>query len=199
VLLWSALVRAVLGIVAIPLAPALYRRHFVILVLLRPTKEVLLAGGFLARRHDVGLPVLLAAAIPLLLAGVWHFFALGRIYGPDLRSDKLPRFARRLVPDKQLDAMCKVLAKRGTPVVLLGRLAAFPSTVVAAAAGTSDLPVERFLVADTIGGVLSLVETVGAGWLLGAAYEDAGPWLTGIGVAALLAVAVLFGRWLRKA
>ena len=42
-----------LGIVAILLAPALFDDHFVVLVLLRPTKEVLLAGGFFLRQDDV--------------------------------------------------------------------------------------------------------------------------------------------------
>jgi membrane-associated protein len=198
VLLWFALARAVLGIVAIPLAPALYRRHFALLVLLRPTKEVLLAGGFLVRRHDVSLPVLLLAAVPLLLAGVWHFYALGRIYGTGNAASKLPRWARHLLPQKRIDALCKVLAKRGVPVIVIGRLAAMPSTGVAAAAGASELPLRRFLVADTAGGLLSFVEAVGAGWVLGAAYEDAGPWLTAGGVAALLVVSLLVGRWLRR-
>lgn len=199
VLLWLALLRAVLGIVAIPLAPVLYRKHFMVLVLLRPTKEVLLAGGFLAREHHVSLLVLLLASVPLLLSGVWHFWALGRIYGDDLLDGKsLPRFARRLLPDKQLNAMCKVLTKRGTPVVFVGRLAMFPSTVIAAAAGVSDLPPRRFLAADAAGGLLSFVEAVGAGWVLGEAYHDAGPWLTWVGVAALAVVTFLVGRWLRR-
>lgn len=198
-LLWLAAVRTVLAIVAIPLAPALYRKHFVVLVLLRPTKEVLLAGGFLVRRHDVSLLALMVASIPLLLLGVWHFYALGRIYGSDLTGSKLPRFARHLLPAKRIKAMCKVLEKRGTPVVVIGRLAAFPSTVIAAAAGTSDLEARRFLAADAIGGLLSFVEVVGAGYALGEAYEEAGPWLTWAGVAALVVGAVLFGRWLKKA
>ena len=40
VLLWAAALRVALGIVAIPLAPFLYKRHFLVLVLLRPTKEI---------------------------------------------------------------------------------------------------------------------------------------------------------------
>jgi membrane-associated protein len=198
-LLWFGAVRAVLGIVAIPLAPALYRKHFVVLVLLRPTKEVLLAGGFLVKQHRVSLPMLLVAAVPLLLLGVWHFYALGRLYVRPGSTRKLPRFARHLLPQRKIDAMCKVLAKRGTPVIVVGRLAALPSTVVAAAAGASDMPTRRFLAADTVGGLLSFAEAVGAGWALGAAYEDAGPWITVAGVAALVLMSVLLGWKLRKA
>src|SRR5688500_11598398 len=45
-LLFAAAVRVGLGILAIPLAPRLYREHYLALVLLRPTKEVLLGAGF---------------------------------------------------------------------------------------------------------------------------------------------------------
>jgi len=197
-LLWLAGIRTVLAIIAIPLAPALYRKHFVVLVLLRPTKEVLLAGGFLVRQHKVSLPMLMLASIPLLLLGVWHFYAIGRVYGDRITGDKMPKLARKLLPAKRIKAMCRVLEKRGTPVVLMGRLAAFPSTVIATAAGASDLETRRFLGADGVGGLLSFVEVVGAGYALGQAYEEAGPWLTWGGVAMLAVVAVLFGWWLKK-
>lgn len=195
-LLWLAAVRAVLAIVAIPLAAVLYKKHFVGLVLLRPTKEVLLAGGFQVRRDEVALLALALAAVPLLLLGVWHFFALGRLYGDDLGS--LPAWARKVLPPKRVDAMCKLLTKRGAPVVLFGRLAAFPSSLVAAAAGASDMPVRRFLLADAAGALLSFVVVVGAGYALGEAYEQAGPWLTVLGVLVLAALAVFVGRRLRR-
>lgn len=198
-LLWLAAIRTALSIVAIPLAPALFKRHFVVLVLLRPTKEVLLAGGFLLRRHDVSLPMLMLASVPLLLVGVWHFFAIGRVYGDKLTDGSMPRLVRRVLPAKRIKAMRKVLDKRGIPVVVIGRLAAFPSSLVAAAAGASDLETRRFLGADGVGGLLSFVEIVGAGFALGEAYEEAGPWLTGVGVVALATGAVLFGRWLKRA
>jgi membrane-associated protein len=196
VLLWLAAARALVSLAAIPLAAALWEDHFAVLVLLRPTKEVLLAGGFALRRHDVALLVLAAAAVPLLVLGVWHFFALGRLYGDEL--DALPRWARRVLPPKRVETLCTALTKRGAPLVVLGRLAAFPSSLLAAAAGASDMPVRKFLLADAAGAALSFVIVVGAGFALGEAYEHAGPWLTGVGVVALAALAVLFGRRLRK-
>ena len=198
-LLWLTVVRAVLGIVAIPLAPGLFREHFVILVLLRPTKEVLLAGGFLVRDGRVSLVSLMVAAIPLLILGVWQFFALGRLFGDDIVKDRLPKPLRRLLPAKRVKSLCAVLTRRGAPLVLLGRLAAFPSSAVAAAAGVSNMETRTFLVADGVGGLLSFVEVVGAGYALGEAYEHAGPWLTGVGVVVLAVCAVLMGRWLKRA
>jgi len=142
---------------------------------------------------------MLAAAIPLLVFGVWLFFWLGRLFADEIQSrEGLPRFADRILPPKRIQAMGKVLKKKGAGVVVAGRLAAFPSTVLAAAGGASDMKPRQFLPADALGAALSLVEVVGAGFALGAAYKEAGPWLTVVGVAVLLGLLVVVGRWLKK-
>ena len=199
VLLALAGVRGVLGIIAIPLAPALYRDHFVVLVLLRPTKEVLLAGGFLVRRGDVNVLAVVAAALPLAVLGVWHFFWLGRSYSKEIQSGKgMPGWAERILPPARVRHMCKVLDRKGPRVVLIGRLAAFPSALLGAAAGASRMEPRPFLTADGIGALLSLAEVLVAGYLLGEAYKAAGPWLTAVGVVLLLALLVYVGRSLRR-
>ena len=191
-------VRTVLGLLAIPLAPFLYEEHFVVLVLIRPTKEVLLAGGFLVREGDVSLPVLLAATVPMLVLGVWLMFALGRAYSKEIASGDVPGLGGRVLPAKRISDIRRVLKKKGARLVVLGRLAAFPSTAVAAAAGSSTMPARTFLRADGLGAALSIVEVVGAGLLLGSAYKQAGPWLTGVGVAVLLGLMWLAGRYLKR-
>jgi|SRR5581483_2108098 len=197
-LLALAGVRIVVGILAIPLAPVLYKKHFVVLVLMRPTKEVLLAGGFLLRLHKVHPIPLLAAAVPLAIFGVWQFFFLGLYYANEIKSDKLPRWAARILPPKRIKTMQKLLRKKGVRIVLLGRLAVFPSAVVAAAAGSGKMSPRSFLTWDGIGGLASIAEVVGAGFALGFAYKRAGPWITVAGVAVLIAVAVIVARFLRR-
>lgn len=198
-LLGLAVLRAVIGVIAIPLAPALYRDHFVALVLLRPTKEVLLAAGFLIRRGDVHpLPVVLAA-IPILVFGVWQFFWLGRAYRKEIQEGEgLPKWADRILPPKRIQQLCGVLNDRGKPVIVGGRLAAFPSSLLAAAAGASSLKPKEFLPADGLGAALSIVEVVLAGYLLGAAYKQAGPWVTLAGAIVLLSLMVYVGRALKR-
>jgi membrane protein DedA with SNARE-associated domain len=194
-LLALAGIRAALGIVAIPLAPVLYRKHFVVLVLLRPTKEVLLAGGFLLRQGKVNLWLLLAACVPLAILGVWHFYFLGRAYAKEIQSGKaIPSFAGRLLPVKKIKKLSKVLDKRGIPIVVVGRLASFPSALLGAAAGASDMPAGTFLPADLVGGLASIAEVIGAGYLLGEAYHDASPWLAVVGVVLLFALLIGVGR-----
>jgi len=196
--MWLAVFRAGLSVVAIPLAPFLFEEHFVLLVLLRPTKEVLLAGGFLVREGDVNPVLLLAAAVPLMVFGVWQFFALGRGYAKEIEACDVPGLGGRVLPGKRIDAIRTLLKKKGVRLVFLGRLAAFPSTLVAAAAGASKMHTRHFLVADGSGALLSVVQVVGAGLLLGSAYKQAGPWLTAAGVVVLMGMLWLAGRYLKR-
>ncbi len=194
-----AALRGGLSLVAIPLAPVLFRDHFVVLVLLRPTKEVLLAGGFFLRDGKVGLPEMLLATIPMGLLGVWLFFWLGRAFRDEIQSEEgLPGWPGRILKPDRVKTMCRVLDRKGRWVIVAGRIAAFPSTVLAAAAGASGMAPARFLPADALGASLSIAEVVVAGYVLGEAYEEAGPWLTGVGVAVLLGLMILVGRWLRR-
>jgi membrane protein DedA with SNARE-associated domain len=190
----TAVIRGILELAAIPLAPALHRDHVATLVLLRPTKEVFLFGGFQAREGHAWLPVLVVAAIPLLLGGVWIFYALGRAYSDGLADAELPGVAGRLLRKKRIDKMRDVLEEKGPRVVFFGRLAAFPSTVMAAAAGASGVPFKEFAIADGAGAILSMLALFGLGYGLGEAYEEAGPWITGAGVLVLATLLVVLGR-----
>lgn len=199
ILLGLAAARGLLSLIAIPLAPALFRDHFVVLVLLRPTKEVLLAGGFLFREGDVRLWQILPATIPVAFLGVWLFFLLGRAYADEIQSgDGLPTWASKVLKPDRVKPMCQLLERKGAGLIVGGRLAAFPSTVLAAAAGASGMEPRKFLPADALGGVLSVAEVVIAGYALGAAYKRAGPWLTGVGVVVLLGLLFVVGRWLKR-
>jgi membrane-associated protein len=198
ILFGLAVVRVVIGVAAIPLAPFLYKEHFMWLVFMRPTKEVLLAGGFLVRLGKVWWVPIVAAAVPLAIFGVWQFYYLGRQYADRIKSGNLPWIMDRVLRPKHVKPMQKLLRRKGMKLVLLGRLAVFPSSVVALAAGSGDIPSRRFLPSDAAGGLLSIVEVMGAGFLLGQAYKSAGPWITVVGVAVALVLAFIVGRGLRR-
>jgi membrane protein DedA with SNARE-associated domain len=198
-LLWLAGVRAVLAVAAIPLAPFLYKKHFVLLVLLRPTKDVLLAAGFAIRRGDANLLSVLAAAVPLAILAVWHSFVLGRAFSREIQSGEgLPKFADRLLPPKRIKALCAALDERGSRMIFLGRLATFPSSLLGAAAGASGMKSRAFFPADLAGAVVGIAEVLVAGYLFGETYEKAGPWLTAVGVVALLGMLFVLGRSLKQ-
>jgi membrane protein DedA with SNARE-associated domain len=197
-LLWLAAIRFVVSLIAIPLAPFLYREHFIVLVLMRPTKEVLLAAGFLIRAGKVDLIPVVLAALPLLILGVWLFFYLGKAYCEEITKGKIPGFGGRIIDADKINKMGKVLDKKGSRLVFLGRLAAFPSTVVAAAAGACKMRSREFLPFDGAGGVASVTIALAAGYLLGETYENASPIISVIGVLVLVGAAVLLGRYLKK-
>jgi membrane protein DedA with SNARE-associated domain len=194
-------VRAVLGIVAIPLAPSLYHNHFILLVLLRPTKDVLLFGGFLLRDGSIGLVPLLVAAVPLVVGGVWIFYALGHAYVDELSgksSNGLPRVVRRILKPDRVRAMGGVLAANRRVAILGGRLSLFPSSALAAAAGAGDMPPRDFLPLDGLGAALSLVEVLVVGYALGSAWERGSRLLTIAGLVVFVAILVVVGRWVRN-
>lgn len=197
-LLWLAAIRFVIGLAAIPLAPFLYREHFIVLVLMRPTKEVLLAAGFLVKAGKVSLLAVLAAAVPLMILGVWQFYYLGRAYRDEIRKGELPGIQGRILSADKVKKITKTLDKKGPRLVFLGRLAAFSSAVVATAAGAGKMSPRDFLPADGGGAILSAALSIGAGYFLGQAYEKASPLLSVVGVVALLGAAVLLGRYLNR-
>jgi membrane protein DedA with SNARE-associated domain len=193
-----AVLRGAVAGIAVLLAPFLYREHAAVLVLLRPTKEVFLFAGFLLRRDDITVPPVVAAALPMLVGAVWVVFGLGLSYRDDLDDAELPGLAGRLLPKERLDKLRGLLEEKGTRLVFLGRLAAFPSSLMGAAAGSSGLSWKQFVVADTAGALASLAAALGLGYGLGEAYESGGVWLTVGGVVVLVGLAVLVGRWLSR-
>ena len=197
-LLWLAGVRFAVSVAAVPLAPFLYREHFILLVLMRPTKEVLLAAGFLIRQGRVSLPPVLLAAIPLMVLGVWLFFYLGRAYRKEIEACEVPGIGDRILSPDKIQRVQKVLDKRGPRLVYLGRLAALSSAAVATAAGAGRMGSRDFLTVDGLGALTSAGVSLGAGYMAGAAYERAGPWITAVGIAVLIGAAFLLARYLKR-
>ena len=196
-LLSLAALRGVLAVVAVPLAPLLYRDHLVGLVLLRPTKEVLLFSGFQVREGEVAVLLVMLAAVPIAMFGVWLFFVLGRAYARELQEGDLPKLAAKLMPPERVKALSKLLDQKGGRVVVIGRLAAFPSVLLAAAAGASGMKPRRFLPLDALGATLSIALVLVAGYVFGETYKRAGTWITVAGVALLFGLLFLVGRALR--
>jgi len=174
-LLGLAVTRAALAGIAVLLAPFLYREHAAALVLLRPTKEVLLLAGFLLARGDASLPAVVAAALPLLLGAVWVLFALGRAYADTITDEGRTGLDARVLPPKRMRQLVDAVCHRGVTLVVLGRLA------------------------DAAGALASLAVLLGLGFVLEEAYDEAGPWLTAAGAVVLAAGAVLLGRSLKRA
>jgi membrane protein DedA with SNARE-associated domain len=195
-----AVARYAIPLAAIPAIPFLIARgELALLVLLRPQKEfLLLAAAQLARTGAPSVALLLAAYVPLMIVAVWAFFVVGRIFRPALDAGEAPRWLTRILPPEQLDVGRRVISRRGPLIAIMGRMAALPPTIMAAAAGASDVDGRRYLAADLVGALGSFALMVGAGLALGEAYDEYGIWITVAGIGVLIALVALITRWVRS-
>jgi membrane protein DedA with SNARE-associated domain len=194
-----AALRYVIPLVAVGSIPWLITRNITLLVLLRPTKEFLLVGGGQSRFLGEPDPLLLLLAfLPLGLFAIPAFFVVGRAYGTRLRAGEGPRWLTRAIPPDHVELGQRVLAKHGPAIAILGRFAAMPPTVLAAAAGMSDVSWRAYLAADAVGAALSAGATIAVGYALGRAYQEGSLLLTGIGLALFLVMIGVLTRWIRR-
>lgn len=189
-----AVLRLAVAVIAIPLVPVLFRDHFLLLVFMRPTKELFLAGGFLVRQGDLNLLLLILASIPLSIFGAWLFYLLGRSYEKEIDEGKVPDMVARILKPERVRKFEKILDVKGPKLIFLGRIAVMSSAGVAAGAGAARMAPRKFFPVDFAGGMFSIAYTITAGYFLGEAYERAGPWITGLGVIAFMAFAYILGR-----
>lgn len=198
-LLGAAWLRVTAGLLAFPLAPFLYERHFLVLVLLRPTNLVIFLGGALTKQNQVQWWQIAAAAIPLQILIVWLYYVLGKAWADEIRSDsKLPLYSSRLIPADRIRRLKRVLRKKGQLFIFVSRFALFPTGLLGAAAGSSNLDARRFFTADAAGAVASSGAALTIGYLLGnAAFRGRG-WVIAAGVAGLLSLSQLLAMYLER-
>jgi len=193
-----AVLRYAIPLAAVPLIPFLLTRNITLLVLLRPQKEFLLLGAGQSRYlGEPDLIMLFAAYLPLSVLPIAAFYVVGRRYRHVIGTDDAPRWLTRILPPKQLDLGVRIMARRGPLIAILGRLAALPPTILAAAAGLAGTPMRRFLVADAFGALTAFVLVVTVGWVLGSAYADGAVWLTAAGIALFIGMLTALTYWLR--
>lgn len=191
--------RFAVPLAAIPAIPFLLVNNISLLVLLRPQKEFVLVGGGQSRYlGEPELAALFFAFIPLGLLTIPAFFVIGRAYQGALRTGDGPDWLHRAIRPSQLEVAQRVIARKGPAIAVLGRLAALPPTVLAAAAGVSDVSWRRYLAADATGAVLAIGLTLGAGYALGRTYQEGGIWLTAIGVTLFAVIILLLTYWIRR-
>ncbi len=135
-----------------------------------PSEIVLPFAGALVA--DGGLAYLGAvlAATAGSVAGALILYAVGRYGGRPL----LYRYNRVFrVTDAQLDRADAWFDRRGSLIVLLGRLVPTVRSVVSIPAGAAEMPIVRFVALTTLGSAIWNAALVGAGWALGSNWEEA--------------------------
>jgi membrane protein DedA with SNARE-associated domain len=198
-LLWIAAVRSIAAIVGLALLPVLYQHDFLVLVALRPSLGILLVGAILARHGGMSLWAMLVIAVPLQVLIVWLYFLLGRAWQSEIHSDdKLPFLTARLLQRNQVRRIREALKAHGLRLVALARFAIFPTGLLAAAAGASDMRPARYFPADGLAFATAAGLVVGAGYGLGLAQRQSDLWLTVVGAAGLVALSGLLTWYVRR-
>jgi membrane protein DedA with SNARE-associated domain len=142
-------VTAVYAAAMIPLTPELIASHPVLLELLSGSNSAIVAAGsFSAVPGNLGLAVVIGAALPGMLRFDWVIWWAGRLWGHAV-VDKLGSHSPRTA------ALAAAAERRGTGfarlAVLLSALMPVSGAPVYAAAGWVGLPLLPFVVLDAIG------------------------------------------------
>ncbi|PZS15579.1 MAG: DedA family protein [Acidimicrobiales bacterium] len=138
----------------------------VLLGFVLPGETAVIIGGVLASRGHVSLGVMLVVAVGAAVVGDTVGYQVGRVFGPRLLGSRLLRHRRRGV-----DAARRFLQRRGGWAVFLGRFTAFFRAMIPGLAGMSEMPYQRFLLANASGGVVWAAGYTLAGYFLGGAYQ----------------------------
>ena len=151
-----------------------------------PGETALVLGGVLASQGRLSLGVVIGLAILGAITGDAVGYAVGRRFGPGLRSSRLGQ----LVGDHRWQASETFLRRRGGPAVFVGRFTALLRALVPSAAGMAKLPYRTFAVWNAVGGSIWAVAFVVAGYLAGESYKKVEGYL-GRGALVLTGLVVL--------
>lgn len=182
-----------LVLLAVVVLPAVEASALVGLVV--PGETAVFVGGLTAHGGHLPLWAVITAASVGAVLGDQVGFRVGRRLGPRLLS-RLPDRVRK---HGRVDRAVALVGRRGGWAVLAGRWTAVLRALMPGLAGASGMPAETFTLFNLLGGVTWATAVSVLGYAAGAAYEQvltsmnhAGQ--VGLGVASLLAVALLLVR-----
>ncbi|MGH3664732.1 MAG: DedA family protein [Egibacteraceae bacterium] len=134
-----------------------------------PSEVVLPFAGFLVGRGDLGLVPALLGSTAGSTAGAITLYALGRWGG----RSALLRFHHVLrMTEEDLDRADDWFDRHGSKVVFFGRMVPGVRSLVSVPAGTSEMPIPRFLVLTAVGSGLWNGLLIGLGRAFGDNYEQ---------------------------
>ncbi|GAA4472713.1 bifunctional DedA family/phosphatase PAP2 family protein [Phytohabitans houttuyneae] len=193
----SDVMAAVPPVVAYAVVAVLATAESLFLGLVLPGELVLVLGGLLAFHGRVSLTVMLVLAAAGSVGGYLLAYAIGRRYGPALRTSRL---GRRIGPTRWA-AVDKALVKRGARAILFGRLVGVLRAVMPMAAGMARMRFRTFATYAAVGGLIWGPGSVLIGYFAGGSYQKVAA-VTGPAGVVLVILLVLIGvvtasaRWI---
>lgn len=154
-----------------------------------PSEVVLPLGGFLTRRGDLSLPLVLLAATLGSVLGALALYGLGAWLGRERATAVLSRVP--LVDREDVERASAWFDRHGRAAVFFGRLVPGVRSLISLPAGASGMPLAQFTAYTAGGSLVWNALLVGAGVLLADRWDQVdsyASWLDRALVAALLAV-----------
>ncbi|BCY09455.1 bifunctional DedA family/phosphatase PAP2 family protein [Actinoplanes sp. L3-i22] len=196
---FSAVMAAVPPALAYLVVGVLATAESMFLGLVLPGELVLVLGGLLAFHGRVSLTVMLILAGAGSVGGYLLAYAIGRRFGPALRTSRL---GRRIGPARWA-AVDQALIERGARAILFGRLIGVLRAVMPMAAGMARMRLRTFTTYAVIGGLIWGPGSVLIGYFAGNSYQRVaavtGPaGLVLVVLLALIGVTTAAARWVAK-
>jgi membrane protein DedA with SNARE-associated domain len=161
-----------------------------------PSEAILLLEGFLVGQSKLSwLSAIVASTIGSVI-GAWFLYGVGALVGED-RMERLLAFCGRFLGFRRsdIDRANDWFERRGSLVILLGRLVPGIRSMVSLPAGANRMPLVRFTVLTALGSLVWNVIWITIGYQLGDRWAEAEKWADRFQYAALAVVVVGFG-WL---
>jgi len=158
------IVVGIYSLVLLPFSPSQLGRHTILWEALRGSTASILIGGALVHVGSASIFTVVLASLVGTIRFDWLYWWGGARWGQwwinILVQDK-PRTARVMARIQGL------MARWGTPIVLVSRVPPVPALLVFVAAGWSGMTLRRFLVLDIIAALLRIGLLVSLGYAIG--------------------------------
>jgi membrane protein DedA with SNARE-associated domain len=148
-----------------------------------PSETSVITAGVVASQGDLSLPMVIFFAAGGAIAGDNTAYFLGWRFGRRIND----RFFTSEKAKKRIAWAHRQVEERGGELIVIARFIPGGRTAVTLSAGTLEYPWRKFIVFDTIAGVIWATYAASLGYFGGHAFEDA-PW-KGL----VLAFAIAFG------
>jgi membrane protein DedA with SNARE-associated domain/membrane-associated phospholipid phosphatase len=167
--------------------------------LLAPGETALLLGGLVAGQGEIQLGAMIAIVWAAAVAGDLTSFYLGRRLG---RAFLVRHGPRVHITEERLEQVEAFFDRHGGKAILLGRFVGLVRAVAPFLAGSSGMPLRRFVPYDVVGAGLWGSSLVALGYVFWQSFSQLVGWAKkgalALGTVIVLAVAIVWAvRWLR--
>jgi membrane-associated protein len=152
-----------------------------------PGETAIIAGAVFAGRGDLELPLVILAGAVGAVIGDSAAYWIGRAGG-----DQIRRGLVRLAGEDRITAAERMVARRGSALVFVGRFLPGIRLAINISCGAGQMAYGRFLVFDSLGALVWSSQAALLGYFAGRAFADQ-LWVAvavGLGVAAIVGAAV---------